>query len=400
MNTNTFCAAPWFRIRIDWDGKFRSCCEIDATKSKFTGKKEYSLNDSTVHEFMSSDYLNYLRKELTQGNQLPECSRCWKKEANSVRSLRQSHVDTVTNIQDADLLKTWIPHFVKRAPDFDQYRITAADVKLSNVCNFSCVMCNPASSSKIFEIWNNNQDNKFVQLKLQKQPAYLQDIVTTHQNLRSYQHLSDILTQPIMQLQLLGGEPLLDKKMFSILVDQPEENKARISLNFITNGSQNLVAAVERLRGYKQVSFSISLEGVGDMQDWARTGSDWTEIEQNILEAQQQGILVAVCHTIQASTAFKLPELVKWCQQHRLLLDCGVLTDPDYLAVNVLPVETRQQILDQFDITSHAEKSLHNLITSLPQTTDRYTDFLEYISWYEKNLPKKLQDICPEIYSL
>jgi len=400
MNPTTFCAAPWFRIRIDWDGQFRSCCEIDTTQSEFAGQKEYSLNDSTVHEFMTSDYLNYLRKELTQGNQLSECSRCWKKEANNVRSLRQSHVDTVTNTQGADLLKTWIPHFIKRAPDFDQYRITAADVKLSNVCNFSCVMCHPASSSKIYETWNNNQDNKFVQLKLQKQPEYLQDIVATHQSLRSYQHLSDILTQPIMQLQLLGGEPLLDKKMFSILVDQPEENKARISLNFITNGSQNLVAAVERLRGYKQVSFSISLEGVGAVQDWARTGSDWAQIEQNILAAQQQGILVAVCHTIQASTAIKLPALVKWCQQHQLQLDCGVLTDPDYLAVNVLPAATREKILGQFDITNELERSLHDLITSLPLNIDRYEDFLEYVDWYEKDLPVKLQTICPEIYSL
>ena len=399
MNTNTFCAAPWFRIRIDWDGKFRSCCEIDATKSKFTGKKEYSLNDSTVHEFMTSDYLNYLRKELTQGNQLSECSRCWKKEANNVRSLRQSHVDTVTNTQDADVLKTWIPHFVRRAPEFDQYRITAADVKLSNVCNFSCVMCNPVSSSKIFETWNNNQDNKFVQLKLEQQPTYLQDIVATHQNLRSYQHLSDLLTQPLMQLQLLGGEPLLDKKMFSILAEQPAENKARISLNFITNGSQNLVAAVERLQGYKQVSFSISLEGVGVIQDWARTGSDWTEIEQNILAAQQQGILVAVAHTLQASTVIKLPALVRWCQQHQLQLDCGVLTDPSYLAVAVLSAKTRQQILDQYDVNDELERSLYDLIANLPLAVDRYDDFVEYVAWYERDSSIKLRDICPEIYT-
>ena len=400
MNPNTFCTAPWFRIRIDWDGKFRSCCEIDTTQSKFSGQTEYALDDSTVHEFMTSDYLNYLRRELTQGNRLSECSRCWAKEANNVRSLRQSLVDTVTNTQGADLLKTWIPHFVKRAPNFDQYRITAADVKLSNVCNFSCVMCSPISSSKIYETWNNNPDNKFVQLKLQQQPTYLQNIVSVHQNLRSYQHLSDILAQPILQLQLLGGEPLLDKKMFSILVDLPEENKAKISLNFITNGSQNLVAAVERLQGYKQVSFSISLEGVGAIQDWARTGSNWTQIEHNMLEAKKQGILVAATHTLQASTVIKLPALIKWCQHHQLQLSYGVLTDPDYLAVNVLPEETRQKILDQFDITDNAEKSLHDLITSLPWDIDRYTDFLEYVNWYEKDLPIKLRDICPEIYSL
>jgi hypothetical protein len=182
------------------------------------------------------------------------------------------------------------------------------------------------------------------------------------------------------------------------LAEQPAENKARISLNFITNGSQNLVAAVERLQGYKQVSFSISLEGVGAIQDWARTGSDWTQLEQNILAAKQQGILVAVAHTLQASTVIKLPALVRWCQQHQLRLDCGVLTDPDYLAVNVLPIETRQQILDQFDLSNELERSLHDLIASLPSTMNRYNDFLEYVAWYEQDLSTKLRDICPEIY--
>jgi MoaA/NifB/PqqE/SkfB family radical SAM enzyme len=304
----------------------------------------------------------------------------------------------VTNTQDADVLKTWIPHFVRRVPEFDQYRITAADVKLSNVCNFSCVMCDPVSSSKIFETWNNNQDNKFVQLKLQQQPTYLQDIVATHQQLRSYQHLSDLLTQPLMQLQLLGGEPLLDKKMFSILAEQPAENKAKISLNFITNGSQNLVAAVEQLQGYKQVSFSISLEGVGAMQDWARTGSDWTQIEQNMLAAQQQGILVAVTHTLQAATVIKLPALARWCQQHQLSLSCGVLTNPDYLSVAVLPAATRQLILSQFDLNNELERSLHHLITGLPSTIERYDNFLEYVDWYERDQPVKLRSICPEIF--
>jgi molybdenum cofactor biosynthesis enzyme MoaA len=202
-----------------------------------------------------------------------------------------------------------------------------------------------------------------------------------------------------MQLQLLGGEPLLDKKMFSILADQPAENKARISLNFITNGSQNLVAAAERLQGYKQVSFSISLEGVGAIQDWARTGSDWTEIEQNIFTALQQGILVAVTHTLQASTVIKLPALVRWCRQHQLRLDCGVLTDPDYLSVAVLPANTRQQILDQFDLSNELERSIHNLIVSLPLAVDRYDDFVEYVAWYEQDQPTKLRAICPEIYS-
>jgi len=102
---------------------------------------------------------------------------------------------------------------------------------------------------------------------------------------------------------------------------------------------------------------------------------------------------------LQASTVIKLPALIRWCQQHQLQLDCGVLTDPDYLSVAVLPTAIRQLILDQFDTGNELEQSIHNLIASLPLSADRYDDFLEYVAWYERDLNVKLRDICPEIYT-
>ena len=77
---NTFCSAPWFQARIDWDGAYRPCCELSESASEFAGRTRYSLADTTVNEWMSGDYSQYLRKELSLGNQLPECSKCWQKE--------------------------------------------------------------------------------------------------------------------------------------------------------------------------------------------------------------------------------------------------------------------------------------------------------------------------------
>jgi organic radical activating enzyme len=411
MNNNTFCSAPWFRLRIDWDGQYRPCCELKVHQTEFKGQTKYSLQDSTVKQWMSSEYSQYLRQQLTNGVQLPECSACWQKEQHGILSLRQSTNDTVTNNRGNDLDNTWVKLFVKKNPSAEGYRVLSADVKLSNVCNFSCIMCNPSASSKIYDHWHNNIDNKFVQEHLTVDPVYFETIKQNYQTQRGYQHLVDLLTEPITHLKLLGGEPLLDKTLFQILDRQPESKKSQMHLHFVTNGSLSLVDAVDRLKQYKSVSFSVSLEGVGAIQDYARTGSIWSIIEKNILDAHRQGIQLSIQHTLQAVTVLKLPDLLSWCYKNQIAISFGILDNPDYLSISVLPDHIRQEIItnlnsvDNIKLLSpdHSEDNvgtlsvdnIKNIINNQPTHYEKYPKFLEYVEWYQQKLTTKLAEICP-----
>jgi sulfatase maturation enzyme AslB (radical SAM superfamily) len=363
---------------------------------------------------MSSEYSQYLRQQLTNGVQLPECSACWQKEQHRIHSLRQSTNDTVTNNRGNDLDNTWVKLFVKKHPDADGYRIMSADVKLSNVCNFSCIMCNPSASSKIYDRWNNDIDNKFVKQQLTVTPDYFETIKQNYQTQRGYQHLIDLLSHPITNLKLLGGEPLLDKALFQILDSQADSKKSQIHLHFVTNGSLSLLDAVKRLKGYKSVSFSVSLEGVGSIQDYARTGSNWSIVEKNILDAHNKGIQLFIHHTFQAVTILKLPELLNWCSKNQIPISFGMLDNPDYLSVSVLPASIRNTVIENLtsvvDIkllsttnpgegidSATSVESIKNIIAEQPFHCEKYPEFLEYVSWYEQVLPVKLAEICPEL---
>jgi sulfatase maturation enzyme AslB (radical SAM superfamily) len=409
---NTFCAAPWFQARIDWDGRYRPCCGLVEKNSKFNGRTHYSLKDTTVDEWMSSEYSQYLREQLSNGVQLPECNNCWQKEKNSISSYRQQVNDAVTDNRGDNLDNTWVKLFIDRNQDYQKYLLVAADVKLSNVCNFSCAMCSPFNSSKVYDKWQSNLDNKFVQEKLQQEPTFLQDIATNYQTQRGYQHLKDILNHPLRYLKLLGGEPLLDKEMFRVLQEKSPEKKSKISIGIVTNGSQNLIHAAKKLEGYKSVNFTVSLEGVGDIQDYVRKGSNWAEIEKNILTARSHGILVNVHHTIQAMTALNLNELLLWCNDNQIPLSLGILDYPAYLDISVLPDNIRTLIIDNLNkikdinIINSADNTellsvnnIINLIDNLPILSDRYSKFLEYVAWFEENSSKKLQDIQPLFYT-
>lgn len=391
MIAKTFCSAPWFAIRLNWDGQFVPCCEFDIGKSEFCGNKVFTLHNSAVEEYLSSDYLQYIKQSLDSEQKIAECSRCWEKESSGLRSLRQISNDTATNNQGNNLDKTWVGSFLKRHSCKDHY-LLSADIKLSNVCNFSCAMCSPSDSSKIFDQWKNQSDEFFVQRILEQRPTYFDDIARNYQGQRGYQHLKDILSYPIRNLKLLGGEPLLDKELFKILQSVDQEKKSQVGLHFVTNGSQNLINAYNQLTDYRSVTFSVSLEGIGAVQDYVRTGSDFASIEKNLLSAKQAGLFVSIHHTIQALSVFGIQDLVNWCNANGFDMTVSELDYPEYLSVSVLPADIKTKVL-----TNIKSERILNLINKFDYNPKKYAEFKQYINWFDRDKPTKISDIFPDL---
>lgn len=391
MISKKFCSAPWFAVRTRWDGKFTPCCEFLPEKSVFKGRRDYNLKDSSLDEWMSSEYLQYIKKSLDNDQPLPECEICWAKEANGILSSREVINDGVTDNQGKNLENTWVKSFLKSS-DYKSYRLLYADVKLNNTCNFSCAMCDPRSSSRIFSRWNNDKESWVVKEVENREPNYFSNIIQTYQSQRGYQHLKDILEQPLIHLKILGGEPLLDKELFNILTVLPQQKKQKISLHFITNGSQNIVAATKSLGDFKSISFSVSLEGVGAVQDYIRSGSEWNLIEQNLLEAKQQGITVSVHHTIQAMSLLGIGSLIEWCKSNSLEISFGILQYPEYLSIAVLPDRIRKIVKTQVK-----SQEIIDLVDSVPDRSNSFLKFWDYVNWYEQNHDIKLQELFPDL---
>lgn len=394
MIANTFCSAPWFAIRLDWDGKFVPCCQIKTDDSSFSGRKDYSLNDSTVEEYLSSDYVQYIKKSLDNGQKIAECSTCWIKESTGMKSLRQITNDTITKNQGNNIENTWAGMFLKRHGYSDHY-LVSADVKLSNVCNFSCAMCSPHDSSKILDQWKTQKDEFFVKRILDKQPTYFDDVINTYQTKRGYQHLKDILDYPIQNLKLLGGEPLLDKELFKILQSVDSKKKSQVALHFITNGSQSIVDAYEQLRDYKSVSFGVSLEGIGAVQDYIRDGSNFAAIEKNLLSAKSNGIAVDIHNIIQALSVLGLGDLIQWADHNEIPVIFDLLEQPDYLSLSVLPEEIRERALQGIKL-----ESVVNLINKVSFAPEKYIEFKKYVKWFDQNKTHKLSEVLPVLASL
>ena len=77
---------------------------------------------------------------------------------------------------------TWIKLFLKDQ-NYSKYQIISASVKLSNVCNFRCAMCNPYDSSKIFDLWKSQKEESFVKQLTNNDGDYFEKITSTHYQL-------------------------------------------------------------------------------------------------------------------------------------------------------------------------------------------------------------------------
>jgi molybdenum cofactor biosynthesis enzyme MoaA len=403
--SDTFCSAPWFGLRINYAGRYQPCCVIQEEFSEFIGEKNYNIQQHSIDDWMTSEYVQYLRKELTQGKKIKECSQCWQKEESNLQSERQICNNSATNNTGHNIDNTWINSFLKNTNNYKDYVLVNADVKVSNVCNFSCAMCNPYDSSKIYDKWKKDTTSDFVQEKIKANPTYFLDIEKLFQSKTKYKLLSDILEHPIVYLKLLGGEPLLDKELLNVLQNLDTNKKSKMSITIITNGSQDLVDATHSLRGFKSVNFIVSLEGVNKMQEYVRQGSDWSFIEQNIIKARRQGIEIGIHHTLQAMSILHLSDLLVWAHKNKLPVDVALLIKPDYLSLSVLPDYLKEHALEKLFATEQQNMALESqiqsitkLIRSMESNRNLFQKFLDYVVWYEQKSLQKLQDLCPEFY--
>lgn len=415
FDDKTFCAAPWFAVRTNTDGSYSPCCEFTPTLSKFDGKITYTVDQDTIDQWTKSKYMDYVRKQLLAGNKISECVKCWKKEDNNIISLRKQINDTLTDNNAEKIPNTWIGSFLKKK--VKKNMLLAADIKISNLCNYSCVMCNPYDSSIIFTKWHKEKNkNEFVKEILKEDAEYFNEIKNKNKKKYSHDILLEVLKHPIKHLKFLGGEPLLEKKLLTILSNVPDEKKEKISLHFVTNGSIDIVGVIKKYNlSFKSVSVTVSLEGVGEMQDWARKGSNWELVSKNIKLAKENAILLTIHHTLQLSTVLRLNKLLDWCNEEKLPITFSCLENPPYLSVCLLPIHLKQNVADIFlkhrsnlheGINSHYEQNQttpENLKKFLLEkiennNIEKIDRFFKFIEWYEKDSLLKLKNLVPELY--
>ena len=258
----TFCPYLFLHYHLDTDKKSKLCCHASS-----------NINGKTV-EFDSSTYQN-LRTKVLNNEKLSYCNKCYQAEADGYTSLRQRAIDDV-------LPKQYIL--------FDQIekhklglKITPLwyDLRVSNNCNLSCIMCGPQYSST----WAKESGQDTVHLT----------------------HEPDVeISSNTYKIQLAGGEPFMIRSFARML-----EKISNVDCEIVVNTNATIVtdALLTQLKRFKNVWIVVSLDGYGELNDRIRRGSSWNTIVKNISLFMNSGFTVLVNTVLQRDNVNHLYEL-------------------------------------------------------------------------------------------
>jgi len=181
LTNSNFCPIPWTGIMYNFDGEVKNCIRSSGPIG--------NIKDNMIEDIVVG---NAARQQIQQFQSVPTCSPCYDLEKNKrsfdIISDRIFYIKELKAI-DRNLYST------------DNFELTTADIRWSNLCNFGCVYCGPQFSSK----WSSELNIHLATPSDQQKESFKDYIMD-----RAHQ---------LKHVYMAGGEPLLMKENLKKLLE-------------------------------------------------------------------------------------------------------------------------------------------------------------------------------------
>ena len=325
--SKTFCILPWMHLATNASGNLRVCCNSTPGKNFITKEdgKPFKLYKDNLEEAWNSEVYTKIRQQLLNDERPEMCTRCFREEDSGVRSARQGWNQKWT--QDIE--------YTVDAP-FD---IKYVDIRLGNLCNLKCRMCNPYASNQWVKEWHLIDDAlsppEYQRLKNMNWP----------ENEKTWTNLFS-LANTVEEIYLTGGEPTIIKEQHKLLdfyIDNGTAHKIKLKYNTnLTNVPKHLI---DKWAKFKRVQLNCSIDATGALDRYIRYPSNWNKIVENFETIRQLPNAGIEIHcTVQMYNILRLQELIEWAKPYGHKIYFNILNHPDYLNIRCLPNNLKEQV--------------------------------------------------------
>jgi MoaA/NifB/PqqE/SkfB family radical SAM enzyme len=331
-SSKTFCMHPFTGLATREDGAVKVCC-----RSAPVG----NIQNHTLEEIWNNDIMQLVRKQVLCGERPAVCKPCFDLEDQGVESLRQRHINGIIpeariNLYPNTPLQEIMP-----------FEFPTMEIKLNNLCNLKCRMCNPTDSTS----WNDwtevedfyKKENNFLvhsikDLNLIKTP-YLDKFDDNPNWWGSFEKLLPYFRR----VEFAGGEPLMDPQHYKILDMLKPYGKA-IEIKYATNGTTLGISKGRTVHDYwphfRSVAVNVSIDGIGPVYNYIRGNGTYSEVEENIKIIQTipniSRIVGAVA--VQVSNILILDKMIEhFLDNLGIVFYTNMVQYPNVLSVQVLP---------------------------------------------------------------
>ena len=378
MSDKPFCVWPLFHQKVNTDGRMRPCCQWLADDED--GDSSYTHEDYFHGQFMQD-----LRAKFSSGAVPANCAKCVHLESVNGSSTRLMGFDIARNL-GVDIT----------APPV----LISQEVDLSNRCNLRCRYCSSHRSRK----WNRDAH-------LKNMDKFIVD---------ARWRLTDDQAQTLRRLTLLGGEPLLHQKQIAQALTKMQSSGTLVNLRLLMNSNGTIPIRgqlMDLLLETKHTSIDISIDAAGSLNDYIRSDSDWSKIEQNLdqlilVSRQHPNFTIGLTCTLSVFNAQAFGELQQWWKQYSNTLHVAVVTQPPLQNACNLPADIKQDLVSRYETLRDAQQHSQWYVRSFNRVIDhlRKPAVMEQDQWkarfkhntqlFDTSRSVRLADYHPDLAAL
>ena len=342
----TFCMHPFTGMATREDGAIKVCC-----RSQPIGW----IQNETLEEVWNGDAMREVRRQVLNNERPDVCKPCFNLEDQGVESLRQRH--TVGVIPEARV--NLYPDALDALEDdyTMPFELPTIEIKLNNLCNLKCRMCNPLDSTS-WKDWDQvtefykKEDNYLIPTveKLVDKPG---QYIGPFDNSDNWWESFEKLLPHFRRVEFAGGEPLMDPYHYKIL-DKLAEYGDQIELKYATNGTTLGIKGGRTIHDYwpkfKSIAVNVSIDGIHDVYEYIRGNGKFSEIEANIkvFKSFPNVSRVVGAFTVQANNIMQIDKVIDYfLNTMGIVFYSHRVNYPMALSAQVLPPELKEQIIEK-----------------------------------------------------
>jgi MoaA/NifB/PqqE/SkfB family radical SAM enzyme len=279
-------------------------------------------------------------------------------------------------------------------------------MRLGNICNLKCRICNEISSSQ----WSNEKikENKNNPTAIERLKKINQLGQWPRQSVKYFEDLDSVL-ENIRFFEFTGGEPLLIEEQFAVLKKCIDAGSAsKIEVHYNTNGTVYPENAIKNIwPNFKRIELAFSIDDVGSRFEYQRHPAVWKDVKENIYKIKSAGmnnLSIQICTTINVMNILYLNEIEQFVKELNLdFWHINILHEPSEFDVQRIPQAIKEKINNKFK--NHIKsKEITVALDYMNNQNYVITDWKEKLMYklttVDGKRGEKFEKTFPELYSL
>jgi sulfatase maturation enzyme AslB (radical SAM superfamily) len=410
MNSKTFCMHPFTGLATREDGAIKICC-----RSLPIGW----IQQESLESAWNNDKMQQVRRQILNGERPDVCQPCFDLEDQGVESLRQRHINGVIpeariNLYPDTVFKEILP-----------FEFPTMEIKLNNLCNLKCRMCNPLDSTN-WKDWDQvvpfyKKENNYLVPTVEKLVNTPGQYIGPFDDTDNWWSSFEKLIPHFKRVEFAGGEPLMDPNHYKIL-DMLKPYGQNMEIKYATNGTTLGISKNRTIFDYwphfKSVAVNVSIDGIHDVYNYIRGNGDFKLVEENIkhIKTIPNVSRVVGAFTAQAGNILQAADCIDYfLNKMNIVFYSHRVSYPNVLSAQVLPGPLKELAIKRLqDVKDRvSEFAIVQQYPILEQITKRqiadninylmakdqhhlWNDFVEFNRNLDKTRLQSLLDTVPE----